>query len=273
MAANIKSPDLPISYRYPLDQSEVITNKVKFVATATGQTAPFGSVVFHTPTNFTVADGANYGSIDLGSMGGTLQNMYKNAVSEGGGFGSVGSAMKTVGSMASQIGSFAWNNPADIAGSYALGSVPENISKQISYAAKTVVNPHTTTTFQSVEIRSFSFSFKLIAESKEEAKMIKQIDDFFRMNLYPTLTGGGLFLEFPPIWKITFIHGKPGEETENGFLPKIHDCFLGGYSSSYNEDFSSFHPDGAPLSIACEMKFTETKPYNRLNILTGIELS
>lgn len=261
------------AYRYPLDDSETITNRVKFSAIATGQTAPFGTVQFYTPVNLTVSDSATYGSIDLGAMGGTAKQLYDQAVKEGGGLGDLGSAANTIMSAIGGAGQYAWGNKGEMAEYYLLNTIPENISKQIMYASKKVVNPHTTTTFNAVDIRSFSFTFKLIAESKEEASMIKQIDDFFRINLYPTLSGGGLFLEFPPIWQIKFIHGKFGSEKENRFLPKIHDCFLNSYTSTYNEEYSSFHEDGAPFSISCEMKFTETKPYNRLNILSGVELA
>ncbi|NCU26198.1 hypothetical protein EOM86_05680 [Candidatus Nomurabacteria bacterium] len=256
---------------YPLDDSEVITNKVRFTATMTGKTEPEGTVQFYTPVNLTIADSATYGSIDLGTMGGAAKNIYDKALKaqESGGFADLGTAASTIMSGISSAASKLWQNKGEIGEYYLLNALPENISRQVSYNAKQVVNPHTMTTFQSINIRSFSFAFKMIAESREEASQILQIDQFFRKNLYPTLSALGLFQIFPPIWQIKFYHGPRGTDKENRFLPRIHDCFLTSYSSSYNEEYSSFHEDGAPFSISAEMQFTETKPYDRDTIIDG----
>ena len=256
---------------YPPDDSDAVTNKVRFTATLTGSSTPEGTVQLYTPANLTVADSATYGSIDLGVMGGAAKNIYDKALKaqESGGFSDLGTAAGTIMSGISSAASSLWKNKGEIGEYYLLNTLPENISRQVSYNAKQVVNPHTMTTFQSINIRSFSFAFKMIAESKEEANTILAIDQFFRKNLYPTLSGLGLFQKFPPIWGIKFYHGARGAERENRFLPRIHDCFLTSYSSSYNEDYSSVHPDGAPFSISAEMQFTETKPYDRDTIIDG----
>lgn len=256
---------------YPLDDSEAITNKVRFTATMTGKTAAEGTVQFYTPVNLTVSDGATYGSIDLGTMGGAAKNVYDKVLrsQQEGGFSDLGTAANTILSGISSAASAAWKNKGELGQYYLLTVLPENISNQISYNAKQVVNPHTMTTFQSINIRSFSFSFKLIAESEREANDILKIDQFFRKNLYPTLSALGLFQNFPPIWKIEFYYGSRGNETENTFLPKIHDCFLTSYSSTYNQEYSAFHKKGAPFSVSAELQFTETKPYDRDTIIGG----
>jgi len=269
--------------RYPINDSDSVTSKVKFSARMGKDTPYIGSVQLYVPTNITVGDSASYGTMDLGAIGGKAQDIYDNAKKAGG--GSIFSAEAAKTGFTDMI-STVWNNKAAITEYTLLEKFPDStVAKLFTYNARKVRNPHTTATFDKVDIRSFKFSFKLIAESKEEALMIKSIDDFFRINLYPEIIDDGLFLKFPPIWEIKFIHKVGNSEKDenltnimnndkvNGFLPKIHDCFLRGYSSSYNSEYSSFHEDGAPFSVSFDLDFTETKPYSRLDILTGIDLN
>lgn len=262
------------SYRYPLEDSDSITGRVLFSAIATGNPAPIGTVELYAPPNLRIADSAKYGTIDLGTIGAAAHKAFESEVNKGGSTSVIDQILSGITGMDTVLRNSLGNSDltGDAAQYYALTKlkmIPDNISKHIMYGAKRVVNPHTTTTFDSVDIRSFSFNFTLIAESSQESEMIKNIDDFFRTYLYPTLSPGGFFQNFPPIWMIQFLYGPSGSANINRFIPKIHDCFLTGYSSSYNSDYNSYHKDGAPISIDCELSFTETKPYDQLTILVG----
>ena len=251
------------SYRYPED-SDSLSGKVKFTA-KNHENAFIGSVQLYMPTNVTIGDSATYGTMDLGAIAGKAQQIYEEAKQDESLIGAAKSALSSVVSVAS-------NNKMTLAQYALLEKKPDSmLAKLLTYNTRKVQNPHTTSTFDKINIRSFKFSFKLIAESETEAEAIKNIDVFFRTYMYPTVKDDGLFLEFPAIWQIKFIHKKGNDinkaDLENKFLPKIHDCFLNAYSSSYNSEYNSFHEDGAPFSVSFDLDFTETKPYGKDDIL------
>ena len=165
-----------------------------------------------------------------------------------------------------------WQGTKDTFTALIMDQIPDPIEDLRQYKQKTVTNPDTTTTFKSVNIRAFSFAFKLVAQNKDEAKQIFLIDQFFRRQMYPELTMSNFYYQFPSTWDIDFLYGTGVNTTVNPWIPEIHKCFLTGYSSSYNNDANSFHEGGAPYDVAFDLQFTETKTYSKNNILAGNNL-
>lgn len=225
-----------------------------------------GSVLLPMPMNVSIADSATYGTIALGAIGGAAIQEAQRFMNE--------SQNQNIGSKQ------AWENlknrtsEAEL-GLYALQSgifgIPESISSKISFLSKTVVNPNTNTIFQSTGIRNFDFSFSLIPTNKADSDEITKIVKFFRKYLYPEKNEQNFLLKFPPIWNIKFVYGNGAQVGENSDatdkLPKIHECFLTSFSSSYNSEGNSFHRDGSPFDVSCSLTFTETKPNSRETVL------
>jgi hypothetical protein len=202
------------------------------------------------PNSVSIGDSMSYNSnVDLGTIGATAQNVYKQLQDKSASFKGVVSQLWDVGKTLGRQ------------------SVPsQTIQNILSLEQKVVVNPHTNTLFERVGVRSFSFSFKLIASSKEEAGQILSMINTIRYYIYPEIDrDNSHLLKFPPLWDITFLH----KGQENVFMPKIHTCFLNEFSSSYNNESNSWHYDGAPFDVSIQMSFMETKTYNRNNILHG----
>ena len=73
--------------------------------------------------------------------------------------------------------------------------------------------------FTGTNLRSFAFSFKMIAESPDESDAIKNIENTFRKFLYPKkLTSSDFLLEYPPLFKIEFMKLQGGDAAPNNIL-------------------------------------------------------
>lgn len=190
------------------------------------------TVYLYLPPGFSVPDGASYGNVDLGivgsGVGGALSADEKKAV-----------ATEAVGRLLNEVGA-------------------ASIFTKEKIQAGEAMNPNTVLQFDNVAIRSFNFTFKLVAESKEEAQQALLIENLFRAALYPTVKNR-LYLEYPPTFKIKFFHG----DKENIFMPQIMESFLANITTTYNAGSNMFHADGSPSEIDMSLTFTETQAMTR----------
>ena len=208
-------------------------------------------VYFPCPANIAFGDAANLSSIDLGVLG-AAGSLIAN-----GGKGAQDSVVTGV------------EAAFDAIGKSILGGLDATLGGAASKAQaikKTVPNPFTNTTFQGNNVRNFTFNFKMVATSQQEAAMIKNINDFFRVNMY----GGdgkehesGLidtYLSYPPVWEIDFLQSVGQHEAVlNPYLPKIFSCYLGGFNSTFNTTSATWFHDGAPLEVDISLTFQETR--------------
>lgn len=222
------------------------------------------------PPALTFSDSAAYSSLNLGILGSVAAETISAARN------SPGSAAKVINAAASQmgrsIGSRASSlNAAAAASIFAREAVKaEGIANVIDFSNRQVIAPNTNTTFSNVNIRSFGFSFKMVAKDKKDSDIIADIVRTFRMYLYPE--GDQLILKYPPVWSIRFYNGldesagdlnRSRETEEMEYLPKIGLCYLTSFSSTYNASTNIFHKDGSPTEVDVNMTFQETKAYHR----------
>jgi hypothetical protein len=282
--------DIP-ALRYPLNEldTETKSTRVKFTASETGTTSNIGSVMLYMPQGISFEDQANYGTFEMGAIGGAIQrkvideiknelNAANNQVSPLAFGGMITSKLmgKGMGYLKNQ-----WNSVDGSMNSIAsgVGSLSTYLSRQIApqliqdmirYNTKQVLNPNTHTLFNNVEVRTFSFAFRMIAESFEESRAIMIINNFFREYMYPEVSEGpGFLTKFPVTWDIKFLYGTGLASDENHWLPKIHKCFLTSFNTTYNNEANSYHTQGEPYDVSVSMSFMETKAYDRATILGG----
>jgi hypothetical protein len=186
------------------------------------------------PNGLTTSDSASYGEIELG-VARMLENL-KDGKSEDT-EGQVALLRKKMGDAGGSIGS-------GLAASEAL-------------KARRVANPEVTSSFNSVGIRTFTFEFNFVPETSDEASTIKEIENFFRDNLYPTEHSGSLI--YPSIFQIGFYFGS----SIASYLPQIYKSYLTGLTTIHNESTNLFHADGAPVETKLSVSFSETKALSR----------
>jgi len=212
------------------------------------------SIYLYTPAGISAADSASYATQDFGFMGGLQQNANTMAP-----------ALRDSGASTSAIKDIASGISLKEAGGAAATMAQQKLSwgvlsqgKIISGSAK---NAHTNLQFEGVGMRSFTFAFKMVAESKTESNAIRQIENTFRKFLYPTNEGKlGLMLKYPPYWKIQFFKSNAENGlSENPYLPFIDLCYLRNVSATYNSSTNAFHPDGAPVELDLSLSFDEAQ--------------
>lgn len=80
------------------------------------------------------------------------------------------------------------------------------------------LNPNLELLFTGPELRPFTFQFLLSAYSREEAKTIRSIIRFFKLNMAPRIGdngGSGLFLKSPYVFYLTYKNGKTNTEHQS----------------------------------------------------------
>lgn len=194
---------------------------------------------FPIPTGLTFSDTAQYSAVDLGLLG---LEIDKPGFSASKGYGA-GAASGVIGAEIMKKIGF------------------QKTSDAVTLATGRLMSPNQRTSFQGMGIRSFNFSFKMMAKNKADADIIRDINTIFRLNIYPASELYGAILNFPPTWSIKFYNQKGSENTH---IPKIYDeCFLMNLSSTYNAGSNLFHEDGSPVEVDIDLGFQESKALTR----------
>ncbi len=190
-------------------------------------------VHLYVPQGFSVPDAASFGTINLNEIGSSKEELSETNTDD--------LAVLKTGAM------------LDAAG---LGALTPAAQKE-AIAQGVAINPNTRVQFETVQLRSFSFEFKMVSQSSEEAKQIFLIENLFRKALYPTKMGA--ILKYPPTFNIQFLHG----DQQSTFMPIIKECYLINLSTTYNAGSNMYHADGAPSEVDISMTFQETELITR----------
>jgi len=229
-------------YCYPLDIESGSDQVLPFIrfgikpSTATERVA----IYLYQPPGFSVSDGANYANFDVGSIKGGL-NLLNSAMSG-----------KGPNITNADVGAFAMMGKDKLMGG---SSTIDKITSSGAIAMGVATNPYTRTAYESTNVRTFNFSFKLIAENERESEEATLIEKTFRKFLYPK-RAGSVALVYPPLVDIQFY----SEGKINDYMPKIKPCYLTSLESTFNEGSTAMHKDtGAPLEVNLTLGFQEER--------------
>lgn len=111
--------------------------------------------------------------------------------------------------------------------------------------------------FNGPQLRSFNFTFRLSARSKEESATIQKIIRTLKQGMSAKKANNFLFIKSPH----TFFLGYYRNQELHPFLNKFKECALTGLNVSYTPDgnYSTFY-DGAITSYEMTMTFQELEP-------------
>lgn len=201
------------------------------------------------PQGISFEDGGSYSTVDMGPIGGAIQN----AVNQGG-----------IGNLdPKKVAAEALEMTARRGVGKFMGS---EFEEKIAVATKRVVNPNTNTSFSGNTIRTFQFQFTLVGRTQQDTKIIRDIHNAFRKSVYPETTDGAenLYLKYPDLWKIKF--RKKGKGGINEYIPGIHESYLTALSTNFNPSANMYRTDGSPVEIQFSLTFQESRVLNRLDI-------
>jgi len=229
---------------------------------------PQGTVTLPLFKGLQYDDGVTYNVVDVGvlgvagdigritdadgNIGGAAKGLAAQAAAKAaGGLSAVGigaAATKVLGGGAfggALIGAVAGGNLADQAGALAKG------------ATRVSMAPNERTLFERVNMRTFAFTFKMIARNAREAAEVKNIVKFFRQEVYPEairITEGGapFAYEFPNVFTID-IKNKAGYNP--GF--NIGRCYLESVNTVFNSTATGLYEGTEFVEVDIGLNFRE----------------
>lgn len=213
---------------YPLDIEKRFTSKAEFRSVNESGSPDGNKITLPIPVGLTFGDTAAYENAELGGFGGAFAD------------GTVIEAAKSyIGSDFKEQASKAVKDMAARVG-----------GNRVRAKMGRTPNPNTRALFKQVNLRTFSFTYKMIPESDKEAKEIIKIIKFFRQELYPEPTGKsyedfqtGYF--FPKRFQIKFYLLTGGALVETKDIPKIQPAYLSAITTAYNSGGSTMFIDPA----------------------------
>ena len=126
--------------------------------------------------------------------------------------------------------------------------------------------------FKGVRKREFSYSFKMMPRSEEEANEVKRIIDTFKFHMLPEMTGTtsrGRMMNYPSSFDIKYMY----QNRENNYLNKITECYLTNMDVSYGGDrYRTFEGTGAgapPTEVTMALSFKEIELVTREKAVEG----
>ena len=224
------------------------------------------SIAMYMPAQVSLSQDAKYGEVEIGAATAAAIAAYKGYTDvEGGG---VGASLGAFGDAASEAGAEALKTALDTAAGGAKASMDISRGK--------VTNNRMEMVFEGVTRRSFSFSFKMMPKSENEARNVDRIVNTFRFYMAPSFDGAAdtsrTFI-VPATFDIEY-HFRGGQ---NAFLNRIATSVLESCNVTYGgERVQFFRPTtgvngrGAPpVETNIELTFKELEVITREKIVEG----
>lgn len=213
-------------------------------------------ITLYLPQAVQIADGIQYDNVNLGVLGGSAAN----AMQEGAGLATalasgIGSSIRSltdafkIDSLSSDTGRLAVTKVASKMG--------EGVGGAVSSNTLVAVNPNTRSLFKQVNLREFSFTFKMIPSNPKETQAIKDIIKSFRTNMYPEAfniqdTDIPAGYKFPAIFEIDLLYGS--KELATRILPS----YLRSFNAVYNSSGMGFLEGGDFSEVDISLSFVES---------------
>ncbi len=216
------------------------------------------------PTNISIADGVTLENVDMGLLAEAGINLADKA--QDGGMSSITDLMSAAGT-ANAMEKIAGLKINEIVSALmpAAGAAVREVTRQAP-------NPNSRALFKQVNLRTFSFTFKLIPTSAEEARVIGRIITSFRTQMYPeTIQALGVAAgyKFPARYQIeAFYDGKE----MNNYHMRTEQCYLQSITTNYNPSNQAIMKSPGRGSepyfseIDISLMFSEAKTLNRRSV-------
>lgn len=254
----------------PVDPPETKSLKASgYQVDATGKKVDLYVPQAHTVTDvFSYNNAASLGIAGAGFLntmqqGGSVAQAASTAMKEG--------FIKGVDDVLKAFGGQALTQAAAVrAASFA--PIPQGVRDAVGLIAQASIHPNLRTTFSNVGIRQFTFQFKFIPRSRDEAVVVKQIINYFRFHAYPEeLPIGGaipIAYKYPDMFRIK-LFSRVFENGNLRYVPigsKLLDCFLNSITVTTNPTAGVYHYDGEPIETDLTLNFMEHRPLARSDI-------
>ena len=220
------------------------------------------SIALYMPATVGLQQESKYGEVEIGAAVATAIASYKG-YNEGGGFMAATSAF---GDAVSETGANALKKALDA------GAGGAKAAQEI--ASGKVFNNRMEVVFEGISRRQFSFSFKMMPKSLNEAVTVRQIVNQFRFYMAPSFDGEDPSTSRTFIVPATFDIEYHYSGGVNKFLNKISTSVLKTCNVTYGGErvqfFKPIDGDGAsPVETNIELTFQELEVITRRKINEG----
>ena len=124
-----------------------------------------------------------------------------------------------------------------------------------------VSNPNMELLFRGPNMREFEFAYKFVCRSAEDAKRIRQIIKFMKLQCLPTVGKNTTLINSPNVFFIRYMNG----DTRIKSLPQPKICALVNFGIDHTPDGMGWaaYEDSHPVSTSLVMQFAELTPLFR----------
>jgi len=253
-----QAPGLNLTGGFALGTTEQALGAVKNV---------IQTIILPMPANIQDNNAADWTTGTMNPLQAGFANAASSAVLAGNPFGSITESLKKFGvNIGDAVGS--GEGQQAVAAGTAFAAINAalgqgDINSIIPRATGQVFNQNVELLFNGVTIRpAFQFTFDMVPRSQNEAKTIKEIIRKFKQNMTPkkgdpTVSGGGLFVKAPNVFKLQYMSGGK----QHPFLHRFKPCALTQMSVNYNGSSQyATYPDATPVHMQMTLQFQELSP-------------
>ena len=227
---------------------KISTVQVKRPATVRMDTA----ITLYMPPQVQVSYGANYTDTEIGDLAAAGASVYQDVMMG-----------KSLGQSVSDNLSKLGNDVGDGMIKKALGAVSmvpglEGAQEAFEMQQGHIKTPRMELAFKGIPKRSFTYDFKMMPKSAEEAEEIQKIIKGFKLNMLPEMKSGTANqLTMPNTFDIKYMYNGG----ENSYLHKISTCVLESMNVTYGGDrYKTFEANGngaPPVEVSISLAFKE----------------
>ena len=208
------------------------------------------------------------GSADLGEIGnltggksgesmGQLEETLKERLGTGSTAGTVAAALglaavaadPAIADLAGLVGALKGNTGAAIASQLGQSALTQ-AGKNALATLGVVRNPHTALLFNGVDLRTFTFSWRLSPRSQKQSLNLDRIINIIKRAMHPNLTLGGFALDYPNLFTVEFENDKQGI-VELGF------SFCSDFRINPTPSGQVYYKNGYPSIVEMSMTLKE----------------
>lgn len=246
--------------------AEAINTGGNIVFEGRTQRVPRDKCTLFLPQAITFQDGVVFDEFALGRVGGATEAAINNGSSL---LNAAGEGLRqNINALTDVFNASPTGDIARLAATRVSRIAGEGVQGGVQSALRVTTNPNKRLLFKEVNIREFSFNFKLIPTSVEEAEEITRIIKFFRTELYPddsirvNTSGASIPIgyKFPNQFIITFKHN------DRRIAHRILPAYLVSMQTTYNPTGAGFFEDGNFVETEVTMNFRESRALSKAEV-------
>ena len=212
-----------------------------------------GSVFLPVPGSVQDSNNVDWSADKMDPAKLALANAFFENVQKGS--GAIEGAIDSLETIAKQVGENSGEVKTGVAAMLTKAATGGSVLTRTTGA---VVNPNMELLFSGPTLRPFTFNWKMSPRDYEESEMIKKIIRMFKQSQAVKRSKSMLFLESPNTYAIRFLTARG---KEHGYLPKIKECALQGFSINYTPDGNyQTYENSSMVAYEMTMSFQELEP-------------